>query len=105
MTLTDIKALPVFQTRSISEAAKDPGTKLYLITCLNRFYMGDYGIVPPEDTEANNNDLLAGEGHILAKYPQSDKLTGSIYIEAHFYDAKLNDIDYSNVLIMYPEER
>ena len=105
MTLNDIKQLPTLQTRSIAEAARDPATALYLITCLNKFYAGDYGLVPAEDTAANNADLEAGEGHILAKYPQAEKLTGSIYIEAHFYEPKLNDIDYSNTLIMYPEER
>ena len=53
MTLKDIKQLPTLQTRSIAEAARDPATAFYLITCLNKFYAGDYGLICAEDTAAN----------------------------------------------------
>ena len=105
MNLEDLKKLPTLQTRSIAEAARDPATALYLVKCLNRFWAGDYGEICAEDTEYNNADLAAGDGHVLARYKQAEKLTGDIYIEAHFYEPKLNDIEYSQTMIMYPDER
>ena len=105
MTLEDLKKIPTLQTRSIAEACKDPKTALYIVQCLNRFWAGDYGEICEEDTQYNNADLAAGEGHVLARYKQAEKLTGDIYIEAHFYAPMLNDIDYTNTLIMYPYER
>ena len=77
----------------------------YIIECLNRFWAGDYGLIDAEDTAANNADLAAGDGHILARYEGKHKLEGDFYIEAHFYAPMLNDIDYTNTVIMYPHER
>ena len=105
MILEDLKKLPTLQTRAIAEAAADPETGLYIVSCLNRFWGGDYGEICAEDTAANNADLEAGEGHILARYKQAGKLSGDIYIEAHFYEPMLNDIEYSQIMIMYPFER
>lgn len=106
MTLEDLKKIPLLQTALIAETAgADPETLNYIIECLNRFYSGDYGEICAEDTEANNADLRAGYGHILARYEQKHSLTDDIYIEAHFDKDNLNDIDYTNVLIMYPDER
>ena len=105
MTLEDLKKIPTLQTRSIAEACKDPKTALYIIECLNKFLGGDYGLICAEDTQANNSDLEQGNGHILAKYPQAYKLTDDIYIEAHFYEPMLNDIEYTNTMVMYPFER
>lgn len=105
MTLEDLKKLPTLQTKTIAEAAADPETCFYILSCLNKFLAGDYGEVPPDDTAANNEDLAAGEGHILARYKQAEKLESDIYIEAHFYEPKLDDIEYSQIMIMYPFER
>lgn len=105
MTLEDIKNIPTLQTRGIAEACKDPQTAYYIIECLHRFWAGDYGLIGADDTAANNADLAAGEGHILARYEGKHNLTGDFYIEAHFYEPKLNDLDYTNTLIMYPDER
>lgn len=104
MTLQDVKKLPLMQTRSIAEACKDKSTLAYIYTCLDRFYSGDYGEVPAEDTEYNNQDLQAGEGHILARYVQNYCLRDDIYIEAHF-SQEVPGVDANNTLIMYPSER
>lgn len=93
------------QTRTIAEALEDAKTLDYILSCLARFYAGDYGEVPEEDTAANNDDLESGYGHILARYKQTEKLTGDIYIESHFDKDNLQNIDYTNTLIMYPFER
>ena len=108
MTLDDLKQLPVFQTKTIAEACKDPATRDYILDCLvNKFWAGDYGTICEEDTEANNEDLKNGDGHALAKYPAKGALQGAFYIEAHFYDKPeyKSDIDYNNIMICYPSER
>lgn len=104
MTLEDIKTLPVFQTRTIAEAAKDPDTLQYILKCLYDFYAGNYGEIPAEDVEANNNDLKDGEGHILARYKKAGKLDGDIYINAEIYAAEPDNLDGNNVMIMYCNE-
>lgn len=69
MTLEDLKKQDLLQTRSIAEACKDsPETLEYIISCLARFFSGDYGEIGEEDTAYNNQDLQEGEGHILARY-------------------------------------
>lgn len=101
----DMKQFPLLQTRSTAEAMKDEATLMYVIDCVNRFYKGDYGTVCAEDTEANNNDLQCGYGHVLARYEQAHKLESDIYIEAHFDLDHLADVNYTQTMIMYPFER
>jgi len=106
MTLEDLKKIKLLQTRSVAEAmTKDEKTFAYVADCVNRFWAGDYGEVPTEDTDANNNDLSCGYGHVLAHYKQAYELTNDIYIEAHFDKDNLNDIDYTQTLVMYVDER
>ena len=106
MKLEDLKQIPLFQTAKLAHDMEYNGATIqYILDCLSRFYSGDYGKMSAEDTEANNTDLRAGFGHILARYEQKHNLTDDIYIEAHFDKDNLNDIDYTNILIMYPDER
>lgn len=105
MTLSNLYTMPLLQTRAIAAAAEDPETMRYILKCLHRFYSGDYGEICADDTAANNAELLSGYGHILARYKQAFKLSGDIYIEAHFDKDHLTDINYTQILIMYPEER
>ena len=105
MVLSDLKLLPCMQTRTIGAAAADPKTHNYIVDCLHRFYKGDYGEICADDTAANNADLAAGEGHILARYKQAEKLTGDIYIEAMIYEPEKGNIDYNYIMVMYPDER
>ena len=106
MKLEDLRKIPTLQTSTIAEAIKaDPRTGFYILSCLERFYSGDYGEICEEDTAANNRDLEDGTGHILARYKQAESLTGDIYIEASFYEPMFRNIDYTNIMIMYPHER
>jgi hypothetical protein len=106
MNLLDIQKLPLLQTRTIAEVCKrDADTHNYIVDCIKRFYSGDYGTIPPEDTEANNWDLQNGCGHILARYPSKYNLQGDIYIEAHFDEDLQGNIDANNTLVMYRSER
>lgn len=105
MILDDLRKMPVLQTRTISYAGEDPETHNYIMDCLQRFFKGDYGDICKDDTEANNADLKSGYGHILAAYPGDYKLQSRFYIEAHFDKDNLNDIDYTQIVIMYPDER
>lgn len=106
MTLDDLRKISVYQTRSIAEACKDEHTHAYVVSCLRRFYSGDYGEICAEDTAANNSDLAEGCGHVLARYKPAGALTGDIYIETHFSsDVDISDVDYNNTMIMYCDER
>lgn len=105
MTLEDLKTIPLLQSRSIAAAAEDEQTHAYIVECLRRFLAGDYGTVCEEDTAANNSDLKNGYGHILARYEGKYQLTGDFYIETHFDKDHLQDIEYTQTMIMYPEER
>ena len=105
MTLEDLRKLPTLQTATVAEVVKrDESTFFYIIKCLNRFFTGDYGDISEEDTAANNADLKAGSGHILARYGQAYELETDIYIEAHFEEG-FEGVDYNNIVIMYPSER
>lgn len=106
MQLDDLRKLKVFQTRTIYAACKDEHTHTYVVSCLQRFYNGDYGEICAEDTAANNSDLAEGCGHVLARYKAAGELTGDIYIEAHFSEGvDLDEYDYNQIMIMYPDER
>ena len=102
MTLDDIKSLPVMQTRgAAADAAKDAGqTHNYIVDCLMRLYAGDYGKIPQEDTDANNAELEAGEGRIVARYAKREALTDDIYIIATFSAAMPDIIDANHIMIM-----
>lgn len=103
MTLEDIKRLPLLQTKAVSFAAEDPATHGYIVLCIQAFFSGDYGLVPPDDTAANNKELAAGNGHILARYKAKGKLSNDIYINAVF-DTEMPGIDSNNIMIMYVDE-
>lgn len=105
MILDDLRKIELFQTKGIAaDSAEEPQTLVYLCECLKRFFKGDYGTICKEDTEANNKDLEAGEGHILARYRKAQKLRNDIYIEAHF-DAQQPSLDANYIMIMYCDER
>ena len=105
MTLENVRQLPLYQTRGIADSCQDsPETLQYILQCLKRFYSGDYGKICQQDTEANNADLRAGEGHILARYRAAHNLESDIYIEAHFSES-VPGLDANNTMIMYCGER
>lgn len=104
MTLSQLQKLPLFMTSSISAAMRDANTNAYIIECLEAYYSGNYGEVPPEDVELNNADLSAGEGHVLARYKAKYELTSDIYIESHFM-RRFKGNDYNNTVVCYCSER
>ena len=72
--------------------------------CLSRFYQGDWGDVPTEDKEANDNALTAGEGRIVARYPKSATLQNDVYLIAYFSESNPGDVNYNNITVMYVNE-
>lgn len=106
MVLDDVKNLPVMQTRAISTAqAQDEGqTHNYIVDCVHRLYAGDYGKICEDDTAANNAELDAGEGRIVARYEQRHDMTGDIYIIATFSKSMPDSIDANHIMIMYCNE-
>lgn len=103
MTLNDIQRLPVHQTAAVGFAGEDPETHNYIVDCLLDLFGGNYGMISADDTESNNADMAAGEGHILARYEQKHKLTNDIYINAVF-SASTPGLDSNNIMIMYVDE-
>ena len=55
----------------------DPATNSAVLDALRRFTSGEWGELPQEDKEANDRDLLAECGRVLARYPTP---SGPIYI-------------------------
>ena len=105
MTLKDLKEFPLLQTRTIAASwDRSPETLRYISECVNRFYRGDYGDVPQEDVDANNDDLSDGEGYVLARYEGRYNLDSDIYIEAHFSES-VAGIDANHIMTMYCNER
>ena len=102
MTRLELQKIPMYQTAAIAQAAQD-GAGPYLIKCLLRCYAGDYGIMPEEDAAANNEELEAGEGHILARYEPGQGLDSDIYIDIHFSAAN-PEPDFNYGKIMYCNE-
>ena len=103
MTRLDLQKIPMFQTKAIEADAQTNNTLAYLYKILMWCYAGDYGKVPPEVAEANNRELAAGEGHILARYPEAYDFRDDIYIDIHF--SEKNPGPESNYgMIMYVSE-
>ncbi|MBQ0066593.1 MAG: hypothetical protein KBS60_00170 [Phascolarctobacterium sp.] len=86
--------LHFLMTREI--AAKQESNSSFIGECMKaveRFNNRDWGELDQEDKDANDQDLEARDGHILAKYETSE---GAIYIETE---------DFENAVIMFPSER
>lgn len=59
---------------------KNPGTLEAIKQAVEQFNNCNWGKVPEEDKEANNADLAANTGRILARYETPE---GDIYINAY----------------------
>lgn len=103
MKLEALRAIDLLQTRTIAEACKKDYTRRYVLDCVERFYNGDFGTVPEEDTAANMADLEAGTGRIVARYPARDGLDDDIYIISYFAEDHPG-IDFNNTLVQYVNE-
>ena len=86
-------------------ASQDPETRQYIESCLNRFCAGDFGDVPQEEIDANTAALKRGEGSVLGRYKKSGALKNDIFIEAYFDEDYLDELDYTNITVMYITER
>lgn len=65
-------------TPAVMEMSNDEGEgEKAVYTAIRRFSRGDWGKIPQCDKEANDRDLKAGSGRILARY-ESPK--GDFYI-------------------------
>ena len=105
MKLEQIRQREVYQTRGIAADIKDnPAAYRYVLQCLQRLYSGDYGTIPAEDTDANNSELEAGEGRIVARYKAAEGLQEDIYIIAAFSESMADSLDANNTMIMYVSE-
>lgn len=99
-----LKELIVFYTEAIGQADDDPETHEYILSCLDRFYAGDYGEILADDAEANKAKLCDDRGRILARYKAAGKLANDIYIIARFCLADPKDLDNNQIMIFYYDE-
>lgn len=53
---------------TITQEQTDPATREAIDKSIEKFSKLDYGKVPPEDVEANNNDLRSWAGRIIGRY-------------------------------------
>lgn len=99
MTLKDIMKNPVYLVGPIL-AADDQVQREHIIRCMERFFTGDYGKIPPEDTAANNSELEAGAGRIIARYEPAEGMAEDFYIMAYF-DQDRPEIDCNYTSVFY----
>lgn len=105
MTLEQIRKSPTVATASIAAAMEHSDSIFsYISSCFQRFYSGDYGEMGAEDTNANNAELAAGEGRIVARYKAQQGLEEDIYIISVFSAENPGNKDYNNTCVMYCSE-
>lgn len=98
MKLNEIMKNNIFLVGPIRNASRK--NQDYIMRCLDRFFTGDYGEIPPEDVTANNSDLEAGAGRIIARYKPAEGMAEDFYIMAYF-DQDQPGIDYNYTSIFY----
>ena len=89
----------LFITKKLNnDIAEDEETAKAVYKALERFNAEDWGELPEEDKEANNEDLRNRTGRILAKY---ETPKGFIYISLTFEDPELKN---NIAMLMYVNE-
>lgn len=62
MTLEDVKKLDLLQTRGIAADTKDQQTHAYIVSCLQAFYSGNYGVIPARTPTQTTQSLRRARG-------------------------------------------
>lgn len=107
MKPADLERIPVYQTKALAEdIQRDPAIDRYITECLERMYAGDYGLLRVDDIRANEAELGAGMGKVIARYPAlaGTDMEQDIYIICHFSDKQKGMLDYENCVAMYCNE-
>ena len=87
----------VYMTKGVSCAAEmDYAFEMEIMQALTRFRNKDWGVTP-EDDKLLNDKGLQYKDRILASYLTSE---GKIWINAESEDG----IDYTEIMIMFPDE-
>ena len=100
MKLEDLKNLNPLITSRLARDARNPEIHNYLVDCLLRFYNGDFGEIPAEDTAANMAELEAGFGHCLARYKARKGMEDDIYINGVFA-VNRPGLEDNHLMVMY----
>lgn len=94
---------PISTTRGVYEAMKAPTARNYVQDCIEQFFAGNYGTMPPPDVEANRRTMAGPEGRIIGRYSAKGILEDDLYIIAYF--SLLHDEqDYNYTTVMYCNE-
>ena len=72
----------------------------YIIECIVRCYQHDYGMMPPEDVKANEAEIEAGEGRIVARYEAGPGMSEDMYVIVYFSDSH-PETDYNYTTACY----
>lgn len=76
-------------TRRLFQAGqKNPETEKAYLDAMKQFDRGEWGLLGPEDIQANDTELAARDGHVLGKYGTP---AGMIYINLEFDDTQAED--------------
>ena len=75
---------PLAFAGGVIEAARDQDSRMYMIECAANFYRGAWGDIPPEDVEANNEELTRPAGRVVARYPARFEMKQDVYVICYF---------------------
>ena len=76
-------------TRELHQAGQEsPEVEKAYIEAVGQFERGEWGLLGPEDIQANDSDLATRNGHVLGKYGTP---AGPIYINLEFHDDEPQD--------------
>lgn len=76
-------------TRALHQAGQEnPEVEKAYIDAVKQFEQGQWGLLEPEDIQANDNDLATRNGHVLGKYGTP---AGYIYINLEFHEDEPQD--------------
>lgn len=100
-TISKLQNSPILLTGGIRRDAEEDPEREYIFSCLRRFFSGDYGEIPAEDTESNRRELQAGTGRIVARYKGQGRLKQDFYIISYFTEGRTEpDYNYTSVLYL-----
>lgn len=83
---------------------EDESAHAYILECISRFYAHDYGTIPPEDVQANEDELQQRAGRIMGKYDAAHGLKEPIFIIAYFSEDHPGEVDFNYTTICYTSD-
>lgn len=102
MKIEELKSNPIVATVHLFQDMEN--SKLvaqYVNDCLNKMFIGDYGITPKDDVASNNEELANNEGSIMGHYKAIEGMKDDIFIVCNFSASAKGNDDYNHTTAMY----